>query len=128
MYAFCFLWKYFAMNTVGEISQALRAHIARRGITQARLRADAGVSQRTLTNVLSGAEDFRLSTLLALADRLGLELLLVPKGAVPALDAGQTSEPLVTSRVAAALQRVRPAPAAPASPRAGRARPRGGRP
>ena len=86
------------MNSIGELSQVLRSAHAGQGATQAELKNAAGVSQRTLTNVLSGKEDFKVSTLLALADRLNLELLLVPKAAVPAIDAGKTSEPV--SRVA----------------------------
>ena len=96
------------MNTTKEVAGVLRSSLALAGLTQAELQAQAGVSQRTLTNVLSGTEDFKLSTLLALADRLGLELLLVPKGAAAAVDAGQTAPPQVRSRVAAALEAVRP--------------------
>jgi transcriptional regulator with XRE-family HTH domain len=96
------------MNTSKEVAGVLRSSLVAVGLTQAELRAQAGVSQRTLTNVLSGTEDFKFSTLVALADRLGLELLLVPKGAAVAVDAGQTALPQVKSRVAAALEAVRP--------------------
>jgi hypothetical protein len=48
-----------------------------------------------------------VSTLLALADRLGLELLLVPKEAAQAVSAGTVTQPVVTSRVQGALDRVR---------------------
>ena len=90
-------------------------------MTQAELRSQAGIAQRTLTNVLSGNEDYKVSTLLALADKLGLELFLVPKGAGLAVDSGPTGKPLVRSRVSAALDRVRsphqqPAPFSPPSP------------
>ncbi len=70
------------------------------------LKSQAGISQRTLTNVLSGTEDYKVSTLMAVADRLGLELVLVPKAAAVAVEAGKTTAPLVKSRVAAALERV----------------------
>jgi len=96
------------MTTLPDITSVLRDALARNGWTQAQLRASAGVSQRTLTHVLSGRDDFKLSTLLAVADRLGLELVLVPKGAAAAVDAGATREPQVKSRVAAALETVRP--------------------
>jgi hypothetical protein len=44
------------------------------------------------------------------ADRLGLDVVLVPRAASAAVDAGaQTTEPQVKSRVAAALESVRPA-------------------
>jgi len=96
------------MTTLPDITAALRDALGRTGLTQAELRGRAGVSQRTLTHVLSGRDDFKLSTLLAVADRLGLELLLVPKGAAAAVDAGATREAQVKSRVAAALEAVRP--------------------
>ena len=95
------------MKTIRDISGALRASAVRSGVRQADLKTQAGVSQRTLTNVLSGTEDFKVSTLLALADRLGLELVLVPKAAASAVGAGATTEPRVKSRVSAALDRVR---------------------
>jgi transcriptional regulator with XRE-family HTH domain len=97
------------MNAIRDLAGTLRAAAARRSMTQTQLRTQAGVSQRTLTNVLSGEEDFKVSTLLALADRLGLEVALIPKGAAVAVGAGETSEPLVKSRVASALERVRAA-------------------
>lgn len=42
-------------------------------------------------NVLSGHQDFKLRTLLALADRPGLELLLVPEGAAAAIGTGEVA-------------------------------------
>jgi transcriptional regulator with XRE-family HTH domain len=99
------------MNTLKDIATTLRRAVARRAVRQADLKAEAGISQRTLTNVLSGTADYKLSTLLALADRLGLDLLLVPKGAAAGVEAGwQVNEPAVKTRVAAALERVRAAP------------------
>lgn len=94
------------MKTIADIACRLRQRLAEQGSTQAQLRATAGVSQRTLTKVLGGQDDFKLSTLLALADRLGLELLLVPKGAAGAVGAAPVAADLaVRSRVQAALDR-----------------------
>jgi transcriptional regulator with XRE-family HTH domain len=76
------------MNSVGDLSGVVRASLEASTLTQAQLREQAGVSQRTLTNVLSGREDFKLSTLLAVADRLGLDVVLVPRAASAAVDAG----------------------------------------
>ncbi len=101
------------MKTLAETSEQLRAALTRLNLTQAELKAMAGISGRTLTNVLSGKEDFKLSTLLALADRLGLELLLVPKGAANAVNAvneyagsDESAAPAVKSKVQAALDRI----------------------
>jgi transcriptional regulator with XRE-family HTH domain len=95
------------MKSIQEVSGKLRASVSERAVTQAQLKSDAGISQRTLTNVLSGDEDFKVSTLLAVADRLGLELVLVPKAAAVAIEGGATSDPVVKSRVAVALERLR---------------------
>src|SRR5574343_1797076 len=92
------------MRSLADIAMRLRAAIKARGVRQAHLREQAGVSQRTLTNVLSGTTDFKVSTLIAVADRLGLELVLVPKAAVIAVEAGPTTEPKVETIVTRALK------------------------
>lgn len=94
------------MKTLAEISERIRLRLQEQGQTQASLRESAGVAQRTLTNVLSGEQDFKVSTLLALADRLGLELLLVPKGAATALNAGSVAEPKIPTRIEAVRRRL----------------------
>ncbi|ANN77980.1 helix-turn-helix transcriptional regulator [Bordetella flabilis] len=73
------------MASIAEISAQLRQAARDAGTTQQGLREAAGISRQTLVNVFKGTEDFRVSTLLALADRLGLELLLVPKNAARGL-------------------------------------------
>jgi transcriptional regulator with XRE-family HTH domain len=95
------------MKTHSEIASVLRHRLAAQGITQASLRETAGIAQRTLTNVLSGDHDFKVSTLLALADRLGLEMVLAPKGAAAGVEIGQTSAPNVPTRIQAALDRIK---------------------
>ncbi|WP_051439587.1 helix-turn-helix domain-containing protein [Bordetella petrii] len=94
------------MKTLSAIAAVLRQRLRERGQTQASLREAAGVAQRTLTNVLSGEQDFKVSTLLALADRLGLEVLLVPKGAAPAFDAAAPSKPVVPTRIQVARKKI----------------------
>jgi transcriptional regulator with XRE-family HTH domain len=89
-----------------DIASRLRQRLHDQGLTQAELRDAAGVSQRTLTNVLSGEQDFKLSTLLAIVDRLGLEVVIVPKGAAAAIDTLSVAKPKVTSRVDAARRRL----------------------
>ena len=90
------------MKTLPAIAETLRNRLREQGMTQASLRDAAGIAQRTLTNVLSGEQDFKVSTLLALADRLGLEMILVPKGAAAAVDAGATVKPKVPTRIGVA--------------------------
>jgi transcriptional regulator with XRE-family HTH domain len=86
------------MNAISQVSAEIRSALQMSGLRQADLREAAGVSRQTLANVLSGSEDYKLSTLLALADKLGLELLLLPKGAVRGLQASPTA-PVVASVV-----------------------------
>ena len=106
------------MKSIRDISSTLRTTASAHGMRQADLKAAAGISQRTLTNVFSGTEDYKVSTLLALADRVGLELVLVPKPAAAVVEAGKTTAPRIKSRVAAALERVQ-SPPRPGNPPAG---------
>ncbi|WP_431103817.1 helix-turn-helix domain-containing protein [Roseateles noduli] len=92
------------MLTLPDIARILRDTARRNGLTQARLADTAGISPRTLTHVLSGQEDFRVSTLVAVAHQLGLELVLVPKGAARAVAAGDAVGPPVRSVVTEALE------------------------
>jgi len=73
------------MNSISEISYELRTAVERSHLKQYELREAAGLSRQTLANVLKGTADYKISTLLALADRLGLELLLLPKEAARGL-------------------------------------------
>lgn len=90
------------MKTIAEVSERLKERQKARGISQQELREAAGLARRTMTKVLSGEEDFKLSTLLAVADRLGLELELVPRGMGAKLGERPT-EPKVVTRVSRAL-------------------------
>lgn len=94
------------MNSLSDIADTLRARLRQQGQTQASLRESAGIAQRTLTNVLSGEQDFKVSTLLALADRLGLEMMLVPKGAVVAMDAGGAAKAKIPTRIEVARRQL----------------------
>lgn len=67
----------------------------RSGLKQQDVRESAGISRQTFANVFSGQSDFKLSTLLSLADRLGLELLLLPKDARPVAADAPVVETLV---------------------------------
>ncbi len=92
------------MNTISDISGELRRQLKRSGRTGQSVREAAGLSRQTFVNVMGGESDFKLSTLLAVADRLGLELLLLPKGAARGLT-GDAAAPVVETLVDAARQR-----------------------
>ncbi len=114
-YLFIRNWNFIAMLTLPEISGLLREEARRHGLTQARLADKAGISARTLTHVLSGQEDFRVSTLMAVAHQLGLEVVLVPKDAARAVAAGEAIGPPVRSVVTDALEALHAGRDAPAT-------------
>ncbi len=86
------------MSSIQHISARLRDALAQSGLTQQELRKSAGISRQTLANVLKGIDDYKLSTLLGLVDRLGLELVLLPKAASRGLPP-PSSEPVVETMV-----------------------------
>lgn len=67
----------------------------------------AGVTFRTLQHVLTGSQDYKVSTLLAVADRLGLELVLVPREAARGLVPEAADVQEVPTRVQASLARLK---------------------
>jgi transcriptional regulator with XRE-family HTH domain len=96
------------LKTLTEFAVAIRARMKEAGLTQAELADAAGISRRTLTQLLNGSSDFRMGTLLAIADRLKLEVLMVPQAITAAIGPGSAvTEPVVKTRVQAALDRVR---------------------
>lgn len=87
------------MKSIPEVSRELREALARSELRQQDLREAAGISRQTLANVLKGTEDYKLSTLLSVADRLGLELLLLPKAAARGMQAPAPSEGVVETTI-----------------------------
>lgn len=94
------------MKTLAEVSSALRAQLQRTTHTQQSLANEAGISRQTLSSVLNGRADFKVTTLLALADRLGLELVLLPKEVARGFDDAEPRRPAIQSRVQTILQSV----------------------
>ena len=85
------------MNTLKAVSAELLQAKETRGLTDAALARQTGIQRLTVARAMSGRENFGLSTLLVLADRLGLELMLVPKDAARALrgpGAGEVQSPV----------------------------------
>lgn len=94
------------MKSHAEIAQFLLGRMKAQGISQVDLGKSTLLAPRTLQLMLKGTRDYRLGTLFAVADRLGLELVLAPKAAAAAIQAGQTTEPAVKTRVQSALDAV----------------------
>ena len=68
-----------------RILKNLREARQRKGFSQRELSAKSGVPQSHISKIESGAVDLRVSSLVALARVLDLELELVPKKTVPAV-------------------------------------------
>lgn len=75
------------MKSLRDIAASLRQSTVSLGVTRDALSGSAGITRRTLRLLLSGENDFKVTTLLAVADKLGLELVLVPRGAAVGLGA-----------------------------------------
>ena len=71
--------------TTEHIAEALKDARKRKGLSQRALSALAGVPQSHISKIESNAVDLRLSSLVAIARALDLEIALVPRKAVPAV-------------------------------------------
>ncbi len=72
--------------TTEHIARALRSAREARGFSQRELGAKTGVAQGYISRIENGAVDLRVSSLVALARALGLELTLVPRAVLPAVE------------------------------------------
>ena len=70
-----------------HIAAHLKAARERKGYSQRALSSKAGVPQSHISKIEKGNVDLRLSSLVELARVLDLELILVPRKAVPAVKA-----------------------------------------
>lgn len=70
-----------------EIARQVRERRAYQNLSQRDLSTLSGVPQAQISRIEAGKIDLRLSSLIALASALGLELILVPRQATPAVRA-----------------------------------------
>lgn len=73
-------------STNEDIINALKAGRAAKELSQRDLSARTGVPQSHISKIESGTADIRLSSLIELARALELEVKLVPRKALPAID------------------------------------------
>lgn len=71
--------------TTEQILASLKEARARKGYSQRELSARSGVPQSHISKIESGGVDLRLSSLIAIARVLDLELFMAPKKSVPAI-------------------------------------------
>ncbi len=70
-----------------DIGNKLKAARTRKGLSQRELAAKTGLLQAQISKIENGASDLRLSSLIALSRALDLELELIPRKALPAVEA-----------------------------------------
>lgn len=117
------------MKSLLELAELLRARLKAQGLSQRVLGARAGLARRTLENMLSGRVDYKVTTLISVLDRLGLELVVVPKEAAPGLAdliPNAPAQPAVKTRLQAAREALQTRLATPHAAPSGLAAPQGG--
>lgn len=73
------------MDAIAEISRTLKAARKAKGLSQRALARMAGVPQSHISKIENAGVDLRISSLTEIARALDLELMLVPRKAVPAV-------------------------------------------
>jgi HTH-type transcriptional regulator/antitoxin HipB len=76
-----------------QLAEGLKAARQRKGLSQQALGERAGIPQSQISRIERGAVDLRTSTLMELARVLDLEVRLVPRRALPAVDSLIRSTP-----------------------------------
>jgi len=74
-------------HNLQDIAGALKQARVRKALNQRALSKLSGVPQGQISKIENGAVDLRASSLIELARALDLELMLVPRRALPAVDA-----------------------------------------
>lgn len=72
---------------IAAIANALKAARAQKGLSQRDLSARLGMPQSHISRIESGAVDLRLSSLIEMARHVDLEVMLVPRKHVIAVEA-----------------------------------------
>jgi transcriptional regulator with XRE-family HTH domain len=94
------------MKTLREIADVLKAAQHEKSMTVTRLVEETGLTAVTLRGLLTAKTDPQLTTLMAVADALGLEVMLVPQAISASLAvAAQPSHIDVPTLVSSALKR-----------------------
>lgn len=88
------------MKTLSDISLRLEAERLRLKLDYQQLAEQTGLTPLSVRSVLQGKTAPRITTLMAIADRLGLEVLLLPKTVASGLqDTSEWPMPPALSRV-----------------------------
>ena len=82
------------MNSLKNLADTLVSAREAQGKTDAGLARETGLQRLTVARAFSGKENYGVTTLLALASRLGLEVVLVPAGTARAIEGVGTVAPV----------------------------------
>lgn len=98
-------------HATAHIAEALRSAREAAGLSQRELAQRTGVPQPHISKIENNAVDLRVSSLIAIASALDLDLTLVPRNAVPAVRSiakmaapSERSDPQASTELARALQ------------------------
>lgn len=94
------------MNRLKNLSITLDSQARKLKIRRLTLGERTGLTQPTLRKVLSGDKDYKISSLLAVAQELGLEVVLLPTEAAAAFKP-VPAEPVILSGPQAAVAEIR---------------------
>ena len=90
------------MNTLKSLAEGLRRN--RKIVSDVDLASRTGLTRQSVSRAFSGKQNFTVTTLLALADANGQEVLLVPKQVARALMEDNT---LPTDRISTMIDKIR---------------------
>lgn len=83
------------MNTLNSIAESLR--LGRKGRFDVELAQKTGLSRQSVSKALSGNHNFNVTTLLAIAEANGQEVLVVPREVARALKGSNQTAPSVAT-------------------------------
>ncbi len=75
--------------SIQEMAATIKAARKKKGLSQRALSAKTGVPQSHISKIENGMVDLQVSSLIEIARTLDLELVLVPRGLMPAVQALQ---------------------------------------
>lgn len=87
------------MKTLQDFADALSSAKAERRVSATNLASKTGLTPLAVRRILSGDAAPRLTNAMALAGELGLELILVPKGAAQSLSTASEGERTVLTDI-----------------------------
>jgi hypothetical protein len=83
------------VNTLNSIAESLRQ--GRKATSDVELASQTGLTRQSVSKALSGKHNFNVTTLLALAEANGQEVLVVPREVARALRGSNLSAPSVAT-------------------------------